>query len=233
MVITGASRGLGRGMAEAMAQRGLRLGLCARSDCALEGAVSRSVDVTDEAAVRAFADDVVAAFGRIDLWINNAGVLDPVSFVRDVSTEALMQHLAINVAGVMHGAKAFTDHVRSRDGEGVLINISSGAALKGYAGWGPYCAGKAALDRLSECIDLEEERVRVHAVAPGVIDTDMQHKIRGMTKEQFPMVDKFLQLAKDDAFSTPPYVADKLLDIAFSEDARPGSVVLRLPPQPK
>lgn len=231
VVITGASRGLGQGMAEEMAKHGVRLGLCARRECALAtvDAVTARADVTDESALAQFAQRVVAAYGHIDLWINNAGVLEPIKFLRDLDTAQLMQHLAINVGGVVNGTKIFTKHVRRSARQGVLINISSGAALKGYAAWGAYCASKAAVDRLAECVDLEEELIRAYSVAPGVIDTDMQRHIRSLTPEQFPMVDKFHQMVKDDAFNSPAFVARSLLSIAFDPEARPDSVVVRLP----
>jgi NAD(P)-dependent dehydrogenase (short-subunit alcohol dehydrogenase family) len=240
VVITGASRGLGKGMAEAMAARGVRLGLCARSAPALDESddvVARRVDVSDEAAVFRFSEQVAERLGPIDLWINNAGVLEPIVFVRELGSEALDRHLAINVRGVLHGTKSYLRHLDQVGREGVLINISSGAALKGYAGWGAYCAGKAAVDRLTECVQLEEAHrggaLRAHAVAPGVVDTDMQAVIRGKSADEFPMVDKFLDLKEREAFNTPSYVADQLLAIAFDAQARPADVVVRLPAQPK
>lgn len=238
VVITGASRGIGKGMAERMAALGVRLGLCARSSLPLDDGpdvVARRVDVTDEGAVLAFAETVSERLGPIHLWINNAGVLDPVVFVRDLDGDALRRHLEVNLHGVLHGTKAYLRHLDAHGADGVLVNISSGAALKGYAGWGAYCAGKAAVDRLTECVQLEEAHkgsgLRAYAVAPGVVDTEMQATIRGKSADEFPMVDKFLQLQRDDAFNSPAYVADRLLDIAFSPDARPEQVVVRLPPE--
>merc|ERR1719343_1916403 len=168
-VITGASRGLGAGMAEEFQRQGLKLGLCSRSAPCLppgEGVVTTQLDVRDAAAVELFAGSVAQQFGAIDLWINNSGVLDPIRFLRDLEPAQLEEHLAVNVVGVLNGTRSFVHHVRSREGGGVLINISSGAARSGYAGWGPYCAGKAAVDRLSECAQLEEEAsgLRVHSV---------------------------------------------------------------------
>lgn len=238
VVITGASRGLGKGMAEALAGRGVRLGLCARSAPALEGGddvVSRRVDVSDEAAVFRFSEQVAERLGPIDMWVNNAGVLEPIAFVRDLGSDALERHLAINLRGVLHGTKSYLRHLDQAGREGVLINISSGAAQKGYAGWAAYCMGKAAVDRLTECVQLEERHrgggLRAHAVAPGVIDTDMQSLIRGKSPDEFPMVDKFLDLKEREAFSSPRYVADELLAIAFDPERRSEDVVLRLPPE--
>ena len=229
-VITGASRGVGAGLAEHFHAQGLKLGLCSRSAPVLEGAegvVRRELDVRDPAALAELAEAVAQELGPIDLWINNAAVLEPVVFQRELDPLALADHLAINVGGVLNGTQAFLAH---RAPEAVLLNISSGAALKGYAAWSAYCASKAALDRLSECLALEEgERgLRVHAVAPGVIDTDMQRTIRSKSRDEFPMLDKFLQLKADDAFNSPEYVARELLAIAFDPAKRPDEVVVRL-----
>lgn len=237
VVITGASRGLGAGMADAMAARGVRLGLCARGPSALNDGpdvVTACLDVREPGDLETFTARVSERLGRIDLWINNAAVLDPIVFQRDLTPEALSQHLAINVLGVLNGTRAYLSHLAGRDDPaGVLLNISSGAAVRGYPAWSAYCASKAAVDRLSECLQLEEAAsgLRVHAVAPGVIDTDMQRTIRSLTEEQFPLVEKFKQMKRDEAFNTPAYVAEHLLRIAFDPAARPDDVVARLVPE--
>jgi NAD(P)-dependent dehydrogenase (short-subunit alcohol dehydrogenase family) len=233
VVITGASRGLGAGMAREMAEAGVKLGLCARGRASpLAGALYESVDVTDARAVASFAEHVASELGDIDLWINNAGVLEPVRFVRDLETQALMDHLAVNVGGVLNGTRSYLRHVRSRapssQASAVLFNVSSGAAQKSYAGWAAYCGGKAAVDRLTECVALEEPGVRAYALSPGVIDTDMQRLIRGLTPERFPAQEKFLELARTGAFNSPAYVAREVLRIAFDPAALPSPVVVRL-----
>src|SRR5690606_492715 len=118
--------------------------------------------------VHRFAAMAESRLGAIDLWINNAAVLEPIAPLREIAPAAFLDHLRINVMGVVHGSQAYIAHVRKRGGEpqGVLMNISSGAAWKGYAGWAPYCASKAAVERISESVQLEEaEYLRVHAVA--------------------------------------------------------------------
>lgn len=233
-VITGASRGLGRGLAETFLEQGLHVGVCARSlpEFEHERALAMSVDVTDGAAVADFADRVVQRFGRIDLWINNAGVLEPIGPVRGVASSEVARHLEINVVGVLHGIQAFVRVVRAghgpQSGRGVLINVSSGAARSAYEGWGAYCAGKAAVDRLTEVLALEERaHVRAHSVAPGVIDTDMQATIRSKTEEEFPMVERFREMKEAEAFSTPAEVAEGFLRIAFGEAPDVVSLDLR------
>lgn len=238
VVITGASRGIGAGLAAEYARRGMRLALCARSGCALpEGAdgITAAVDVADAGAVLRFAETAAAHLGAIDLWINNAGVLEPIAPLREIASDAFMRHLQINVMGVVHGSQAYIAHVRACGHAGVLINISSGAAWRGYAGWAPYCAGKAAVDRISEVIQLEEGspkgRLRVHAVAPGVVDTQMQDVIRSMSADVFPDVEHFRAMKAKEQFNTMPFVAEHLLRYAFDPESRPEEVVVRIPAQ--
>eukprot|EP00521_Asterionellopsis_glacialis_P010137 CAMPEP_0195301832 /NCGR_PEP_ID=MMETSP0707-20130614/30032_1 /TAXON_ID=33640 /ORGANISM="Asterionellopsis glacialis, Strain CCMP134" /LENGTH=274 /DNA_ID=CAMNT_0040364911 /DNA_START=82 /DNA_END=906 /DNA_ORIENTATION=+ len=269
IVITGASRGLGAGMAQFYFDKGYNLGLCSRSgsipslllssnksntadntgkDSVIKQRVlSASVDVRDEKSVVEFTNHVVQKFGKIDLWINNAGILHPMGPIRTTKLEDFETNIQINLSGVFNGTKSFINHVRQRqeeedNGDGLttpstLVNISSGAALKPYAGWGAYCASKAAVDRLTECA-LEEEKtstnLRAYAVAPGVIDTDMQEIIRSSTEEQFPMVKKFVDIKEMGSFNTPPYVAQQILNLALDQTTHQTlPVVQRIPNEKK
>jgi NAD(P)-dependent dehydrogenase (short-subunit alcohol dehydrogenase family) len=233
-VITGASRGIGAGLAEHFAKRGMRLGLCSRRQPAMgasDTVVARTVDVRDEAGVRAFADEVAQRFGAIDLWINNAGVLSPIAPLRDVSVGDFREHIDINLTGVFLGSRAYVEHVRSRSGGGVLLNISSGAAWKGYEGWSVYCAGKAGVALLTECIALEESAngLRAHAVAPGVVDTEMQALIRSTSVENFPELDRFVEMKRDDTFNSVEFVASFMLGLAFDPAEQTDEVDIRVP----
>jgi NAD(P)-dependent dehydrogenase (short-subunit alcohol dehydrogenase family) len=193
--------------------------------------LTEAADVTDAIAMEQLCAAAVERFGRVDLWINNAGLLDPIGPLRDNDPAAFARHIQVNVVGVFNGSRAFIRHLHERGGGGVLLNISSGAARNAYAGWSAYCAGKAAVDRMSEAIALEEAEhgLRVHAVAPGVIDTDMQTTIRNCTPEQFPRVQKFLDLKARDAFSSPAFVADRMLELAFDPQAADTPVLTTLP----
>lgn len=231
-VITGASRGIGAAMAKVFSERGLKLGLCARGAPALAGSptvLRHRLDVSDAAAVDAFGDAVCGELGPIDLWINNAGVLEPMAPARDIDSADYERLLRINVLGVFNGSRAFARQARKAAHPGVLINISSGAATRPLAGWSAYCASKAAVNQMTECIALEEPGLRVHAVAPGVIDTTMQQQIRGASEDQFPARQRFVQMKQDDVFSSPRFVAERLLDLAFDPAHRVEPVVTRLP----
>lgn len=243
-VITGASRGLGAGIASRLATRQVRLGLCARNRPGVPApsspAITAAVDVTDPEAVDAFAARVTEELGPIDLWINNAGVLDPIGPLRDAPTDQLATHVDVNLNGVIWGSRAFARIVHDRDEPGVLVNISSGAAGSAYHGWAAYCATKAAVDQLSRVLAVEEAAhgLSVFAVAPGVVDTDMQASIRATPPEVFPHVERFLDLARTDSFNTPEWVADHLIELYGATtggpapewfDATADPVVVRIP----
>lgn len=242
-VVTGASRGIGAGLAEYFAGRGMRLGLCARSipsGPAGSDALAAAVDVTDPLAVDAFAGRVVDRFGRIDVWVNNAGVLDPIGPLAEVDPSALAVHFSTNVLGVSYGTAAFARHVRSRPGGGTLVNLSSGAATTPYRGWAAYCASKAAVEMLTEVVGQEEHGsgLAAYSVAPGVVDTDMQALIRATPEAMFPDVGRFLRLADEGGFATSAWVARWILDRCVDPGTRlmpepgRGSVAYRVPGPP-
>ena len=228
IVVTGASKGLGRGLVQAFRAAGHRVAACARTEPDV-GDLTASVDVTDGPAVHAFARRVATELGPIRLWISNAGVLDPIVRARDLDPDDLRHALEVNLVAVLHGAQAFLATGPAPDS--TLVNITSGAAQRGYAGWAAYCASKAGVDRLSEVLALEEPDLRVHAVAPGIVDTGMQATIRAQSPDVFPQVERFRGFKADDAFNSPGWVAEQLRDIAFGE--RRGDVVIRIPDEPQ
>jgi benzil reductase ((S)-benzoin forming) len=248
-VVTGASRGLGAGLAVHFAAAGLHLALCARHQPALvartrarahdghvvaaETPVLAAVDVTDRPALERFADEVVTRFGRIDLWVNNAGLLGDIGPVAEADPAASARTVEVNVTGTLHASAVFAAHVRRRPGPGVLINISSGAASAPYEGWGAYCASKAAVDQLTRVLELEEARhgLRAYALSPGLVDTDMQAAIRASDERDFPQVERFRRAAAERRFNSPAWVGDHILAIAFGGDD-PGQVTVRLPEEP-
>ena len=229
VVVTGASRGLGAGLTRAFAAAGHRVGTCARHEPTV-GDVRAEVDVRDAAAVQAFADRVVDEIGPIDLWVSNAGILEPIAAVRDLEPEAFRTVVEVNLLGALHCAKAYVAHRRPH-GTGCLVTISSGAAQRGYPAWSAYCASKAGVDRLMECVAEEEPWLRAHAVAPGIVDTEMQAVIRATPAEVFPPVERFRALKAQDAFNTPEWVAGHLL--ALVTGPRQDDVVVRVPDEPR
>lgn len=229
VVVTGASRGLGLALAQQALASGAQVGACARSELPLGAApqlVTRRLSVDDPRELGAFADLVVERFGQVDLWVNNAGILGPVGPLRTAEPEGLQQALAVNVLGVMYGGQVFASLCRQQGRSGVMLNISSGAARRAYSGWAAYCASKAAVDRLSEVLALEEPLLRVHSMAPGVFESDMQASLRELAEDVFPEVSKFQGLHRDGALLAPTEVAAKLLSFCFEPGEMAAKVCL-------
>jgi NAD(P)-dependent dehydrogenase (short-subunit alcohol dehydrogenase family) len=235
-VITGASRGLGAGIAERFAEHGVVLGLCARTEPkAPTGArcLTGAVDVSDARTLDRFASAVASSLGPIDLWINNAGVLEPMGPQRLHDPAEVDRALRVNVGGVANGTRSFTQRCRGWvPARRVLVNVSSGAARSIYEGWSVYGATKAAVDHFTEIVAAEEPGVLCHAVAPGVVDTEMQAQIRTHDEASFPAIERFRQLHAEGTWNSPAWVADHLLGLLAGTWA-PPTVVVRLPDEPR
>ena len=179
-LVTGASRGLGEGAARALAAAGAAVMLVAR-EIAAKGARAEalSCDVANYAAIQKVVAETTARLGRIDILINNAGVIDPIAEVATSDPEAWAQNISINLVGAFHVLRAVLPDMLAKGG-GSIVNVSSGAAYRPLEGWSAYCAGKAGLAMLTRSIELETagKGIRIFGFSPGTIDTDMQVKIR-------------------------------------------------------
>ena len=178
-LITGASKGLGRALALALADRGWRLVVDARSSAplselaaALPDAVAVRGDVTDPLHRQALTA-AVETLGRLDLLINNASELgpSPLPSLARHPLDALRDVYETDVIAPVALIQLLLPLLRS--GGGTIVNISSDAAVEAYPGWGGYGSAKAALDHVSAVLAVEEPDVHVYAVDPGDMRTEM------------------------------------------------------------
>jgi benzil reductase ((S)-benzoin forming) len=130
--------------------------------------------------------------------INNAGVLDPIAPIGDCDPGQLAGNIQVNLAAPLVLCHHFYHFAKTLPGTKWIVNISSGAARTPYYGWSAYCAAKAGLEMATRAMALEfsglDPSFKVCAVAPGVVDTDMQTRIRACSRGQFEQVDKFRRL---------------------------------------
>ncbi len=186
-LITGASRGLGRAVALAFAREGADLALCARGAEALEAVAADaraagaavlaiSADVRSTRDIERVVALTLERFERIDILVNNASELGPtpLPYLVDYPPEAFVDVLQVNVVAPFRLGQAVIRSMLTRR-QGVVINVSSDAAVTGYPGWGAYAVSKAALDGLTRtwAAELNGTGVRIHAVDPGDMDTAM------------------------------------------------------------
>lgn len=176
-IITGASQGLGRAIARLLSQRNIRLVLNARRREPLEALARELGAVWVAGDVSEVAEEIAAAAGDdVAILINNASELGPLPMPRleDYPWPELMRVLKINVVAPIHLAQLVLPRMKAR-GSGLIVNIISDAGINAYPGWGGYGMSKAALEHASRTFaaELEGTGVRVVAVDPGDMDTEM------------------------------------------------------------
>lgn len=142
-------------------------------------AVFRELDVRDEAAFDCVVDDITAEYGRVDVLFNNAGTLGPVAALEDITPEERDQLVEVNIYGVWNGCRTILPQMRAR-GDGAIVNMASVAGLQGSPHLSGYSLTKGAVINFTRALagDAGPDGVRVNAVCPGVIDTDLTAELR-------------------------------------------------------
>ncbi|MGP9788723.1 SDR family oxidoreductase [Roseinatronobacter sp. NSM] len=185
VLITGASRGIGAAAVRAFVAAGAQVGMAARSTDALDalaretGAVALPCDVADFASVQGAIATMCDRFGRLDVLVNNAGAIDPIGPLSDISPDDFGRLIDINLKGVFHGMRAALP-VMQPQGAGTIITVGSGAAHKPLEGWGAYCSSKAGALMLTHVADTEAraQGLRIMSLSPGTVATNMQREIK-------------------------------------------------------
>src|SRR5262245_44797585 len=187
VLITGGSRGLGRALGLRLSAEGAKVVLVARhaseldetaSEIRKRGGIAFSVlaDVGDKESIYPIVGQASALAGPVDILINNASTLGPIplQLIPDTDCEEFERALAVNTVGPFRLIKAVVGSMVLRQ-TGVILNISSDAAVEPYPTWGVYGASKAALDHLTRiaALELAETSVRFLSVDPGEMDTQM------------------------------------------------------------
>jgi NAD(P)-dependent dehydrogenase (short-subunit alcohol dehydrogenase family) len=221
-LVTGGSRGLGAALARRLAAAGARVALVARGEDELARVVEAiraaggqaygiPADVGDKRAVHAIAATAAAEVGPVDILVHNASTLGhvPLRPLLDTDCEAFERALEVNVVGPFRLTKLIAGPMALR-GRGLVLQVTSDAAVAAYAGWGAYGASKAALDHMGRILgaELEGTGVRIVTVDPGEMNT-------GMHADALPDADPTTLLA-------PDVVAGRLVRLIRASDRIPS-----------
>jgi NAD(P)-dependent dehydrogenase (short-subunit alcohol dehydrogenase family) len=226
-LVTGAGRGLGRSFALGLAKEGVMVAVNAlHADTAQKtvmeieahGGKARAVlgDVAQKQAVEGVISDVVAAWGRIDILINNAGINPFILPAERIDEAGWDRVMAVNVKGVFLCCQAVFP-VMKKQGEGRIVNISSQAGLAGEQGLLPYCVSKAGIVTLTRVLAHEWSRhgISVNAVAPGFVAGGMNEPL--MRKQK--LVDSLAKRVAMGRFATPEEIVS-VMTFLCSDGAR-------------
>jgi NAD(P)-dependent dehydrogenase (short-subunit alcohol dehydrogenase family) len=221
IVLTGATRGLGRALLPVFAAGGYTIAGCGRSESHVaelraafpEPHLFGALDVADAGSVQIWANHVLAKFGPPDLLINNAALMNTPAPLWEVDDGEFDSMIDVNVKGVFHIIKAFVPAMVKR-GTGVIVNLSSGWGRSTSPGVAPYCATKYAIEGLTLALaqDLPRGMAAV-PLNPGIIDTDMLRQAWGQEASNFPTPEQWAKKA-----------APFLLSVSEKDNGKPLTV---------
>jgi len=226
VLITGASSGIGAGIARELAGAGATVMLGARRTDRLEelaeeirsggGTVAiRRLDVADRADVAAFADAAREKFGRVDVIVNNAGIM-PLSPMASMKVEEWDRMVDVNIKGVLHGIASVLPDLTER-GSGHIINIASIGALYVAPTAAVYCATKFAVRAISDGLRQERDDIRVTCIHPGVVESELALTITDPTAAEAMKDYRAIALTPDAIGRAVRFVIEQPEDVDVNE----------------
>ena len=232
-IITGGSRGIGFATAEKFLQEGATVILTASSQASADKAVAKlqekypdrtvagiAPNLSDLESVRNAFREVIDRFGHVDILVNNAGVSESTPFLQ-YTEETFDKVMDLNVKGVFNASRAIVDHMAER-GSGVILNTSSMVSITGQPSGFAYPASKFAVNGLTVSLarELGPKGIRVNAVAPGIIETDM---MKAVPKE---IIDPMIARVPLRRLGQPEDIANAFLFLASEEASYITGVIL-------
>jgi benzil reductase ((S)-benzoin forming) len=220
--ITGTSRGLGKAMAEMLLQDepNVVFGISRSQTIKHPNYHHFQIDLNENLAGFRFPDHPDA---KTIVLINNSGVLGPVKPTGKVDHQLLKHTLRINLTAPLILIDKFIGAYQETQCKKIIINISSGAARYPFPSWISYCSSKAGLDMTTKVIETEQKdkthKIFAFAVAPGIMDTEMQTEIRAANPTDFPMYNTFKGYKENNQLWTPKMSAEKILSICHEPES--------------
>lgn len=214
-IITGASRGLGKAIAESFAHEGALVAVCSRTNeiftvadqikTTCSSCYAGKLDVANYNEVKEFVEAVHKKFGRIDILVNNAAILGERTNIADYPIDVWEKVININLNGVFYFTHEVVKYMMTQ-GNGSIIMVSSSVGRKGRARWGAYAVSKFGVEGLVQVLadELKDTGIRVNSVNPGPLATKMRKQAypnedQSKLKKPEEIVDIFIYLASDES----------------------------------
>ncbi|WP_395377184.1 SDR family NAD(P)-dependent oxidoreductase [Marinicella sp. W31] len=223
-IVTGGSKGLGEALCQLYIEKNWQVWELSRSG---KNDYSITCDFSDREKAATIVDDVFGDLATEDwervVLFNNVADLNPIGPLDTSTPESWFRHIDVNWASVVLSCGLFSKHFQQHKANKYMAHISSGAARRDISGWSLYCASKAAMERFSGVMALEQAEqahpIRSIIINPGVMDTNMQQLIRQQSSDVFQDVAQFKQLHQQQQLADPQSVAEACVRIMDSYPA--------------
>ncbi len=233
LIITGGSKGIGKAIAQKYALENYKVYSLARSITDIENVTQIAVDLSDTKTIKKtflmLFDELKSQEISSITLLNNAGRLGKIANLENIDVEDIATSIRLNTITPLILSSLFIKHTKHLMCKKQIINISSGAATTPYEGWSVYCSSKAALDMSTKAIAAEQKKlkngVKCVAIYPGVVDTNMQSKIRNTSEEDFRSLQRFIDLKENNELYTPEFVAKTIFKIDIENQLESSDIV--------
>ncbi len=217
--VTGSSKGIGLALVKALLEydENYVVGFSRNNDITHSRFTHISVDLADVDRLKKHVNEFFEVADTPDrvVLINNAGTLGEVGYLGEIENDLIPDVYNLNLVSPAILMNAFIKKFAVTSAEAIIVNISSGAGGYPVDGWSGYCATKAGLNMLSQVVATERgirgDKVKIFSLAPGIVDTGMQEKIRSTKKGQFSGVEKFIRYKENSELASSEKVAEKMM----------------------
>lgn len=232
LIITGGSKGIGKGIIEAYQAEGYQIFSISRTtNKDLAQATQFEFDLSRTEGIKTLLKQIFDNFKLTEVetitLINNAGTLGKIGRVEDITD--IEKTVLLNTVAPLILTSTFIGLTQNWKCKKQIINISSGAAQKPYYGWSVYCATKAAIDMMTKTVATEQESIengtKIIAIYPGVVDTEMQTKIRKSDKDSFANIDRFLALKATNSLADATTVGQQIFKLDQDQNIENGAII--------
>ena len=212
-LITGSSKGIGRELSLLLLQKGYTVfGYSRTNSIKHKNFHFNQIDLTQVNNLESIRFPQVKKGEHICL-INNAGEIGEIEKFGKKKTNDIINEFNINTVAPSILCNSFIKNYQNQSNHAVIMNISSGAALRPIESWGTYCQSKAAIDMLTKIINEEHPNIKAYSIYPGVVDTEMQKKIRDTDVEKFALKDIFVEYFNNKELVDPKIISQKIYHI--------------------
>ncbi len=242
IILTGASRGIGKSIVKNCSSDSCIFHLISRSNLEkikkrFEKNVNKiytyNFDLSQTNLIDKLMNDIFKNIHDTEFiaLINNAATINPIGPIGKVGDSKLDNQIKVDLIAPIILSNQFIKRTKDLNITKRIINITSGASNDPYYGWGGYCASKAGMDMVTKIIAMEQseqynnEGVEILGLAPGIVDTKMQEKIRKQPKENFIYVGKFIEYFKSGVLRNSDEVAKKIIDLLFLDFFPDGEIL--------